>query len=78
MNLSEMNFWTCNFIWNYFEKNQFILLSKMLRYYPTNISGDGYSNIFDFDIWILFFDILKGYYHWLYIYIYIYKTKIEG
>ncbi len=35
----------------------------MLRYYPTNISGDGYSIILKLSIRILLFDILKGDYH---------------
>jgi hypothetical protein len=41
----------------------------MLRYYPTNISGDGYSIVLKFGIRILFVDILKAY---------IYITRIEG
>jgi len=50
MNLSEMNFWTCNFIWVIIlKKNCFILLFGMLRYL-ININVDKYQAILKSDV----------------------------
>ncbi len=63
MNLSEMNFQTCNFIWIFFEEFFFsTLLSRMLGYL-MDISVGRYLLTLKSGIrLIIFFDILIGYY----------------
>jgi hypothetical protein len=48
--LSEMNFWTCNFMWGYiYFKKCSILLFGMLRY-SININVDKYQAILKSDV----------------------------